>query len=124
MTTNSEVRNRGMLLTAYLVYIALSNAWWAYRAFDHYWLLVSHSAPNVPHWPYLVLGIVSIAAVAAVVAIWSWKQWGLFLYLFCWAGAIGMNAFLGVPTWAYILSIANMALLCAFLRPKWQLLRP
>jgi len=124
MTASSEVRDKGILLTVYLVYITLSNAWWAYRAFDRYWLLVSHSATNVPHWPYLVLGIVSVAAAAGVAAIWFWKRWGVFLYLLCWASAIGMNAFLGAPAWSYLLSIANVALLYAFLRPKWALLQP
>ena len=120
MVTDRTTRNRGPWLTAYLVYVALSNAWGAFRALDRYWVLVSHRAPNVPHWPYLVLGILSVLAIAGVVGIWLWKKWGLLLYLTCWASALAVNIFLGVPIWSYLLSLANVALLYIFLRPKWN----
>lgn len=123
MTPDRATRHRGLWLTAYLAYIALSNAWGAYRVLDRYWVLVSHRAPNVPHWPYLVLGILSILAIAGVVGIWHWKRWGLFLYVICWASALGVNIFLGAPIWTYLLSLANVALLYAFLRSKWDLLQ-
>lgn len=114
---------RGLLLTAFLLYIALSNAWGVYRSLDVYWDLVSHHAPNVPHWPFLVLGILSGCAVIGVAGLWRLKKWGLSLYLVCWASALGIGVFLGVPFRTHLLSLVNVALLSLFLMPRRDLLR-
>jgi hypothetical protein len=123
MVLDRKERKRGIWLTAGLVYIALSNAWGTFRSLDVYWDLVSHRAPNVPHWPFLTLGILSSIAIIGVVGLWLWKRWGLLVYLACWASALGVNIFLGVPFWTYVLSLANVALLYVFLQPKWDLLQ-
>ena len=123
MTPDRRAEGRGPWLTAYLAYIALSNAWGVFRSLDVYWDLVSHRAPNVPHWPFLALGILSGFAIIGVVGLWLWKRWGLFLYLVCWASALGVNIFLGAPSWTHLLSLVNVALLYAFLRPRWDLLQ-
>jgi len=123
MVPDRRVGVRGAWLTAYLAYIGLSNAWGTFRSLDVYWNLVSHRAPNVPHWPFLALGILSSFAIIGVVGLWLWKKWGLLLYLCCWASALGLNIFLGVPFWTYFLSLVNVALLYVFLRPKWDLLQ-
>ena len=122
MVSDRRAGERGAWLTTWLVYIALSNAWGTYRSLDTYWNLVSHRAPNIPHWPFLTLGILSSFAIIGVVGLWLWKKWGLFLYLACWASALGVNIFLGVPLWTYLLSLVNVALLYMFLRPRWNLL--
>lgn len=122
MASDHVARNRGPWLAAYLAYIGLSNAWGAYRMLDRYWVLVSHRAPNIPHWPYLVLGILSALAIVGVAGIWLWKRWGLFLYLFCWVSALALNIFLGTPIWTHLLSLVNVGLLYALLRSKWNLL--
>ena len=116
-------RKRGGVLTAYLLYIGFSNGWNAYRAFAIYHDLVSHRAPNPPHWPFLLLGILSAIAAIAVVGIWFWRRWGLWVYLTCWAIAFGLNAFLGVPFWSYVLLLSNVALLYALLRPRRESFR-
>jgi len=114
---------RGPWLTVYLMYIALSNAWGTFRSLDTYWNLVSHRAPDVPHWPFLALGILSSLAVVGVVGLWLWRKWGLFLYLVCWASVLGVSIFLSVPFSTYLLILANVALLYVFLRPRWDLLQ-
>ena len=123
MVLDRKERKRGAWLTAWLVYIALSNAWGTFRSLDVYWDLVSHRAPNIPHWPFLTLGILSSIAIIGVLGLWLWKRWGLFLYLACWVSALSVNIFLGVPFWTYVLSVANVALLYVFLQPKWDLLQ-
>jgi len=123
MSPDRRVGERGPWLTVYFVYIALSNAWGAFRSGDVYWDLVSHRAPNVPHWPFLALAILSGLAIIGVAGLWLWRKWGLFLYLACWALALALNIFLGVPLWTYMLSLANVAFLYVFLRPRWDLLR-
>jgi len=70
-----------------------------------------------------LLGILSILAIAGVVGVWLLRKWGLYLYLVCWASALAANVFLGVPVWTYLLILANVVLLYAFLRPKWSLLQ-
>jgi len=123
MVSDRREGERGAWLTVYLVYIALSNAWGTFRSLDIYWDLVSHRAPNVPHWPFLALGILSSFAIIGVVGLWLWKRWGLFLYLVCWASALGVNIFLGVPFRTCLLSLVNVTLLYVFLWPKRDLLQ-
>ena len=67
-------------------------------------------------------GFDAIAAIA-VVGIWFWRTWGLWVYLTCWAIAFGLNAFLGVPFWSYVLLLSNVALLYALLRPRRESFR-
>jgi len=113
-------RKRGILLTAYLLYIVFSNGWNAFRAFAIYHDLVSHRDPNFLHWPFLVLGILSGMAAIAVIGIWFWRKWGLWAYLACWTAAFGFSAFLGVPFWSYLLLLSNVALLYVLLHPRWE----
>jgi len=113
-------RKRGVLLSAYLFYIFASNAWGTYRALTIYRDLVIHRDPNLLHWPFLVLGILSAAAVIGIVGIWLWKKWGVWAYVACWAAAFGLNAFLGVTFWSYVLLLSNVALLYTFLNPRWS----
>lgn len=123
MNLDRVVGRRGLLLTAFLLYVALSNAWGVYRSLDIYLDLVSHHDPNAPHWPFLLLGILSGCAVIGVLGLWRLKKWGLFLYLACWASALGIGIFVGVPFRGHLLSLANVVLLCLFLAPKRDLLR-
>lgn len=46
-----------------------------------------------------------------------------FLYLICWASALGVSVFLGVPFRTYLLSLVNVVLLYLFLAPRRDLLR-
>ena len=123
MSVNRWTGERGPCLTLGLIYIGLSNAWWAYRSMVTYWDLVSHRAPNVAHWPSLTLAILSAVAVAGIVGLWLLRRWGLVVYLACWAAAIGVNIFLRLPFRAYLLSLANLLLLYLFLWPRRQLLK-
>ena len=102
------------------MYIVFSNGWNAFRAFSIYRDLVVHRDPNLLHWPFLFLGVLSAIAAVAVVGIWCWRKWGLWTYLACWTAAFGLNAFLGVPFWSYILLLSNVALLYVLLRPRWE----
>jgi len=111
------------LLSAYLLYICFSNGWNAYRAFSIYRDLVVHRDPNHLHWPFLAMGVLSAVAAAAVVGVWFWKKWGLWAYLACWMIAFGLNAFLGVPFWSYVLLLSQVALLYVLLRPRWASFR-
>ena len=113
---------RGPWLTLGLTYIALSNAWWAYRSLNTYWDLVSHHDPRTPHWPFLALGILSVVAIVGVLGLWLLRKWGLFLYLVCWAAAFGVSIFLRVPLRMYLLSLVNVLLLYVFLWPRRDVL--
>jgi hypothetical protein len=119
---NRLTGRRGPWLTLGLIYIGLSNIWWAYRSVDVYWDLVSHRDPNLPHWPFLALGILSAVAVVGVLGLWFLKKWGLLVYLACWAAVLGVNIFLRLPFLAYLLSLANLLVLYLFLWPRRDLL--
>ena len=123
MTGNRFTGRRGWWLTAGLIYIALSNAWWCYRSLNTYWDLVSHHDPRGPHWPFLLLGIVSAIAVIGVVGLWILRKWGLYLYLACWTTAVGVGVFLRIPLLGHLLSLVNVFLLYVFLWPRRDELR-
>ena len=116
------VGKRGPWLTLGLTYIALSNAWWAYRFVETYWDFVSHRAPGLAHWPFLALGVLSGVAVLGVVGLWLLRKWGLYIYLVCWLAALGVSIYLGLPFRVYLFSLANLVVLYAFLWPKRDLL--
>lgn len=120
--TDRLTGKRGPWLTVGLVYIALSNAWWAYRSLETYWDLVSHRAPLYPHWPFLALGFLSGVAVVGVVGLWFLRKWGVLIYLACWVAAVGVSIFLKLPFRAYLLSLANLLVLYLFLWPRRELL--
>jgi len=115
---NRWLGRRGFWLTLYLAYAAFSNAWWTYRALETYWDLVSHHDPRGPHWPFLLLGILSALAVIGVVGLWFLRKWGLYLFLLCWAAAVGVGIFLRLPPLAHLLNLVTLVLLYLFVRPR------
>ena len=123
MILDRIVGRRGLLLTVYLPYVALSNAWWAFRSIDTYWDLVSHRDPRGPHWPFLALGVLSACAIVAVAGLWRMRKWGLYLYLVCWASALGIGIYLEVPFQLLLWNLANVALLGLLVAPRRDLLR-
>jgi hypothetical protein len=114
---------RGVWLTVYLAYAALSNAWWTYRALGTYWDLVSHHDPRGPHWPFLLLAILSAVAIVGIVGLWFLRKWGLYLFLACWAAAVGVGVFLRQPLLAHLLNLVTLFLLYLFVWPRRDELR-
>jgi hypothetical protein len=120
---NRFTGERGWWLTFGLMYIALSNAWWCYRALNTYWDLVSHRDPRFAHWPFLLLGILSAIAVLGVVGLWLLRKWGLYLYLVCWVAAVGVGFYLRITWLGHLLSLVNVLVLYVFLWPRRDELR-
>jgi len=111
-------RRRGVWLSIVLMYVALSNAWWAYRSITTYWDLVSHHDPRTPHWPFLAMGILSVLAVGGAVGLWMMRRWGFYLYVACWAAVVVVTMVLRLPLQAYLLSVVSVLLLGFSIWPR------
>ncbi len=113
---------RGWLLSAWLIYVALSNLWTAYRSFEVYRDLVAHADPRFPHWPFLVLALLALVNILAVVGLWFWKRWGFVLFCAVTAPGLGLNIYLGVSMGTLLLSMIGVVIMLAIFVPKWRLL--
>jgi Predicted membrane protein (DUF2127) len=113
-------RTRGWLLSAWLIYVALSHLWTAYRSFEVYRDLVAHADPRFPHWPFLVLAVLALVNVLAVVGLWFWKRWGSVLFCVVTLAGLGVNIYLGVSVGRLLLSMIGVAITLAIFVPKWR----
>jgi hypothetical protein len=75
------VREKGTILKVLLIYFVIGNIYIAYRNAEIYWDLVSHSDPNLPHWPFLAFSILSVIVVVSIIGLWFWKKWGFYLFI-------------------------------------------
>jgi hypothetical protein len=70
-----------MWLKALAIFMALGNAWSAYRCLETYRDLDAHFDPTDPHWPFLVLALSAALNVAFLAAVCARIRWGLFAFL-------------------------------------------
>ena len=124
MLARQPAQPRGGWLTAFLIYLALSNAWWTYRYAETYQDLVSHADPRFPHWPFLALAILAGLNIVGVIGLWFWQRWGLLLLGAVAVAAVAVNLALNVPVWTSLgLGLISLGILVALVRPKWALFR-
>jgi hypothetical protein len=119
LSTKSKT-TRGWLLGAWLIYVALSHLWTAYRSFEVYQDLVAHADPRFPHWPFLVLAVLGLVNVLAVVGLWFWKRWGFVLFCAVTVAGLGVNVYLGVPIGTLILGLIGVVIMLAIFVPRWR----
>ena len=124
MTAQQSAQPRSGWLTGFLIYLGLSNAWWAYRYAETYQDLVSHSDPRFPHWPFLALAILAGLNIVGVVGLWFWQRWGLVLLGLVAVATLAVNLTLNVPVWASLgLGLISLGILIALIRPRWASFR-
>jgi hypothetical protein len=94
MTNLSMSRERGILLSGWLIYVVLANLWTAYRLIEAYIDWESHgSVSYVPGWAFLALAGLSLVNVLGAVLVWLWKRAGVYLVILVTAIALVINLF-------------------------------
>jgi len=76
MTEKQVVKERGTLLSIWLILIALHGLFISYLLF----YLRQQQGESSPSWVWAILLILALGKIVSVVGIWFWKQWGLVLY--------------------------------------------
>lgn len=107
-------------LNVYLIYIALSNGWFAYRGCEIYWDLSSHQDPNHPHWPYLTVAVLSALNIVGAAGIWLRRKWGLVVILLWSVASLGIVVDLALPVMRLVPGLLGLAILCALVLPWWR----
>ena len=118
-----SARERGALLTAWLVLMVASNA---LAVLIYTVLYVSPVGrgfflPNVPAWVILVFIFGGVLNLVCVCFLFLWKKWAFFVLCASAAIAFVINLYVGVGAFAF-LGLAGAAGLYLVLRPKWNLL--
>ncbi len=81
MTTPAPRKSRHGCLTAYLLFLIVTNG------LSAIFLLLSLSKTNNPDghpigWKLVFIGLFSLGLIGSL-ALWRWQRWGFWLYLFC-----------------------------------------
>jgi len=118
----NPLRERGIWLSGWLIYMLLANLWTAYRLIDAYVDWESHgSVSYIPGWAFLALAAVSVGAVIGVVLVWLWKRAGLYIVIAVAASALIINLFVLQAGAAAFIGLIGPAILFALVRPKWHM---
>jgi hypothetical protein len=88
------LKRRSTLLNLLLGYFVVGNLYVAYRNAEIYWDLVSHSDPNLPHWPFLAFSILSVIVIVSIIGLWFWKKWGFYLFIIAQIASVFVALFL------------------------------
>lgn len=119
-------RTRGPLLTIWLIFMALANAWTVYRYITIIEDFVSHSDPlftGTLEWALPLLVVLAAANLVAVVLLWLWRKIGLYIFAATSAVALVINLLLGIPLLTSLIGLIGLAILWALLRPRWGYFR-
>ena len=77
MTKKTQtVKERGGLLSAWLILIMLHGLFFSYLLF----YLRQQQGEDSPAWVLGILLLLALGKVVSAIAIWFWKRWGLVLY--------------------------------------------
>ena len=75
--TQSHKPHRGTLLTIALVLIILHGIF----MFAVYWTTIGNIGSDAASWPIIVMALSALAGIIAGFGMWSWKKWGIYLYV-------------------------------------------
>lgn len=116
-------KERGAILTGWLVFVGLANGWTVYRYVDIIRDYVQHSDPalNGPAgWAFPLLTVLALINIGAVVALFRWRKLGWYLILMTSGVALVVNLILGIPLILSLLGFGGLAILWWLLSRKWE----
>lgn len=119
-------KERGALLTGWLAFIGLANAWTAYRYIDILRDFIQHSDTTLngpASWAYPLLTVLALLNIGAVVALFKWRRFGLYLFIVTSGIALIVNVVLGIPLLLSLVGLIGVVLLWLILKPKWDYFR-
>jgi hypothetical protein len=121
MTQAMQMRERGLLLSAWLVFVALANAWTLYRLIVTIEDLLTHSDPRWERigWALVMSAIGCVLNFVAVLALWRWKRWGLYLFIAVALVGVVINLILGVPLVTTLIGVVGVVILIVLVQSRW-----
>jgi peptidoglycan/LPS O-acetylase OafA/YrhL len=114
---NPNMANR--LIKGYIIFMALMNAVASILLFNTYRDLSTHSDPNLPHWPFLLLSLMGLGALAALYGLWNWKRWGFITYL----AITGVSLLITLTVLGLApspMSLVGLGVFLAVFAPRWK----
>jgi len=131
--SKDQPKQRGTLLTLWLILLVLANAFVAVGYIVIAYLLAIQSSIfndptnpiygfDIPLWAVMLSSILSIANLVSVVALFKWRKWGFFAFCASTLVAVIENIVLGSGVFA-LEGFVSIAILYLLLRSKWNLLQ-
>jgi hypothetical protein len=127
-----QPKQRGTLLTLWLVIMMISSAFYAYVYIAITYALVTNNQAilksyplnswTIPIWAAILFSILNVVNICSVIALFKWRKWGF--YTFCVSAAVGVmvNFALGVgPT--SVFGLLGISILGSILVRKWNMLK-
>lgn len=122
-----SVKERGTLLTIWLVLMLIANALTAIGYLvgsmmaDTIESLMASTMLFIPTWVYYVLGFFGLLNVVFTIFLFKWKKWAF--YAFCGIAVIvaGINLFIGFGILDSLSGFLGVIILYLLMRPKWDL---
>jgi hypothetical protein len=111
---NTPVKERGTVLTIFLVLIALHGI---LAGILYYTERMDNSTLDRP-WILSLMVVHSLANVVAAVGIWYWKRWGLYVYSASTVLGVVVGL-LAIGAWSLFYMILPLVILGWVLRTKW-----
>lgn len=120
MTTTTETRTRGPLLTAWLIFMLVANTFtfFAYISIIQDWLNHSDPAWDRLGVPSVILTIGAAINIVAALLLWRWKIWGLYLFIGVSVVALVINLAIGTSFLVALFGLTGVAILFALVNPK------
>jgi|GEM_PF-2971987 len=119
----TAVRERGLALTAWLIFLILGNVFVTYGRIQSYLVLTEVASQSlvVPSWVFLLQAILSVSNIFALALVWRWQKVGIYIIAVTLVLIIliALIAFRSVPS--AIVALVSVGILYWLIRPKWSL---
>jgi hypothetical protein len=122
MSTMTQDRQRGTLLTIWLVIMLIANGWTAFTYFQG----LTNSTVNpvfqlIPGWAIVLLLILGVANVIATILLFSWKKIGLYIFSGSALIAFVVNIMIGISPLVALFGLIGVGIIWLLLRSRWHL---
>jgi hypothetical protein len=123
MTALAPSRSRGVVLTGWLGFMLLANAWTVYRYVTIIQDYLDHSDPrftgNLQWGLYALLALAAIN-ILCVIGLFFWKKLGLYGFAATSVVALVINVIVGVPLTTSLVGLVGIGILWALVQSKWD----
>jgi hypothetical protein len=123
MDASLETPKRGWVLSGWLIFMVVANAWTVFNYIGIINDFVQHSDPRftgVVQWSFPLLAVLGVVNVGAAIALWTWRPVGLYIFAATSVIALIINLMLNVPIQASLLGLGGLLIVWLLVRSRWQ----